>query len=174
MRISPILYILYILLLLWNGCGTNTHKPQHTELIIEPALRQFQWLIGKWSEISPDGVFCEIWSEGTPNTLYGMGYFIRESDTIFREEIQITCQEQNLYYLAKAEGQNKNETVSFKLIETTDSSWTFANPSHDFPQQITYMQLGNDSLIAEITGSNNGNPQQRVFRMKRMVPPLND
>jgi hypothetical protein len=44
----------------------------------------------------------------------------------------------------------------------------FENPAHDFPQFISYTKITTDSLVAEISGTKNGQARKQRFPMKRI------
>ena len=43
----------------------------------------------------------------------------------------------------------------------------FENPGHDFPKKISYTKITNDSLVAEISGQQQGKPASEKFAMKK-------
>ena len=57
--------------------------------------------------------------------------------------------------------------VTFKLISSDSNKLIFENPTHDFPQLITYRIVPPDSLIAEISGLINGEHHAQEFPMRR-------
>jgi len=49
----------------------------------------------------------------------------------------------------------------------TDTTLVFANPAHDYPQQITYTRSGTDSLVARIEGDRAGRRGPRTYSFRR-------
>ena len=68
-------------------------------------------------------------------------------------------------YTARPSGQAE---ASFTSTQVDDSSVTFANPQHDFPQRIGYRRRGADSLVARIEGDMGGKTKTIEFPMRRI------
>lgn len=72
-------------------------------------------------------------------------------------------------YLAQPGGA---AVTPFAASAITDSSVTFANPAHDFPQRIIYRRrAGGDSLYARIEGTRGTSVRGIDFPMKRVPCP---
>lgn len=50
----------------------------------------------------------------------------------------------------------------------SETQLVFENLKHDFPQIISYTKVTSDSLVAEISGTKNGQKQKQIFPMKRI------
>ena len=70
-----------------------------------------------------------------------------------------------LVYTALPSGQKE---ASFTSAQVTDSSLTFENPAHDFPQRIIYRRRGVDALVARIEGPGPNGPRGIDFPMNRV------
>lgn len=78
-------------------------------------------------------------------------------------------QEKNkLYYIPTVKNQNEGLPVRFAAKTISENQLVFENPQHDFPQIIAYTKITSDSLIAEISGTKNGQKRKQTFPMKRM------
>jgi len=62
-------------------------------------------------------------------------------------------------------------SVTFPVIEFTDSSLVFENRGHDFPQQIRYHRRTADSLYAAISGMVGGRSRTIKFEYGRTACP---
>lgn len=129
-------------------------------------LSKAKWLLGKWENDSPDGTLLEEWKQTDDSSYSGVSYFVQGSDTLFSEEIGLKLRGTELFYEARVSNQNDGQPIAFKLIEQADDKMVFENVSHDFPQQIRYLQKG-DSLLAEISGVQNGQERKEQFSMRR-------
>ena len=69
-----------------------------------------------------------------------------------------------LVYAARPSGQ---EPAEFESIAVTDSSITFENAAHDFPQRVIYRRLGADSLVARVEGTRGGRVRGTDFPYRR-------
>lgn len=134
----------------------------------EPAIKKAAWVLGKWqTEQSPDGQFTEIWTQKNDTLLVGHGVLMQGADTAFAEYLQIVQRGEDLFYVANVLGENNEEPVEFKLT-SADKALVFENPVHDFPQKISYIQLGADSMLAEVSAMENGQEQKESFALKRV------
>lgn len=74
---------------------------------------------------------------------------------------------EQLSYKANVRGQNDDKPVAFLLTETKENQLVFENPTHDYPQKISYTQVSKDSLVAEISGIQSGKPSSEKYIMLR-------
>lgn len=131
-------------------------------------LEQTNWLIGEWANHSDDGIFTETWVKENDSLLVGTSFFIVGVDTVFSENITLEQHGSELFYIPVISEQNDGQPIKFKLTSSNETKFIFENPSHDFPQQISYTKISNDSLVAEISGKINGEPRAETFPMKRV------
>jgi len=144
-----------ILILLFSVAATGRQdKP----------LNKARWLVGDW--VSKSGVH-EHWAVQNDSLFAGKSFFINGKDTMVMETIQLLQRGNELFYIPTVKNQNGGQPVSFKMIKLTDKEMEFENPGHDFPQKISYTQVGKDSLLAEISGMVNGVERSRLFPMTR-------
>lgn len=68
-----------------------------------------------------------------------------------------------LYLVAAGEG----PVIAFVRITANDSTWTFENTEHDFPQRISYTVNG-DALNASISGPGQDGEMRFDFNLKRV------
>ncbi|MGK4567578.1 DUF6265 family protein [Flavobacterium sp. 3HN19-14] len=101
------------------------------------------------------------------STLIGSSFFIQNKDTVFAEQIALEERDGELTYIPTVSEQNEGKPVAFKMTSSTKNQMIFENPSHDFPQKITYNLVGKDSLIAEISGIKGGTQSAETFKMKK-------
>ncbi|MDI1255101.1 MAG: DUF6265 family protein [Flavobacterium sp.] len=125
------------------------------------------WLIGDWENISNEGTLLESWEKKNDSTLIGTSFFIQNKDTVFAEQIALEEREKELFYIPTVSDQNNGKPVAFKMTSATEKQVVFENPSHDFPQKITYNLIKKDSLVAEISGFQGGKMHSEVFKMKK-------
>ncbi|MFN5371308.1 MAG: DUF6265 family protein, partial [Bacteroidia bacterium] len=99
--------------------------------------------------------------------LKGFGLAMNNRDTIFYEKLEINCDVTPPIYTSWVANQNKGVGIQFKLTSATDTSWTFENPNHDFPQKITYLKLANNKLEAFVSGIEKGLQRKEHFFFNR-------
>src|SRR6476620_6834450 len=128
-------------------------------------LKKMDWLIGTWEQKLPEGILSEEWKKENDSTYSGKSFFIKEKDTIHMESIVLTQKNDELLYIPTVKGQNNDEPVTFKLTSDTENSYSFENPSHDYPQKITYKKVSDNNLLATISGKQNGKTSQESYPM---------
>jgi hypothetical protein len=126
------------------------------------------WLSGTWQVGQGVQQRFESWQPEHDSLLYGRSYRVNGKDTIVAETIVLSRRNARLWYIPTVAGQNKGQAVPFGSTTVTARQLVFVNPAHDFPQQITYTRIGNDSLLAEISGTLKGQPRRVQFPMKRV------
>lgn len=118
---------------------------------------------------STEGSFYESWTEGKENELLGTSYFLKNGDTLFKEQIRLVQEEQQLFYIPSVSNQNEGKAIRFAAIKLSDQELLFENKTHDFPQRISYQPLGTDSLLAVVSGHDpERGERQEAFPMKRI------
>ena len=132
------------------------------------ALHNAKWMLGTWENKTSRGSVFETWTMENDRAFLAKSYKIQEADTILFETVQLIIENNQLFYIPKVVNQNEGKPVRFSMTSMSDSSMTFENPIHDFPQIITYSKIGRDSLVATISGIRNGKESKRYFRMKRV------
>ena len=131
-------------------------------------IHKTDWLIGNWQRVSKEGTLTEAWTQLNDSTFAGRSFFISNGDTLSSELISLEQRNGKLYYIPTLADQNDGKAVVFTITSLTDSSATFENPEHDFPQKIDYRFQKPDSLIAEVSAVMNGNQKTINFRMGRV------
>jgi len=127
-----------------------------------------KWLIGSWKNQSAKTVDIETWKKLNDSTFIGRSYSLTGADTVSSEHIQLEQHKGKLYYIPMVKNQNGGKAVTFTLTSSNNKHLVFENPEHDFPQKITYTQITNDSLVAEISGTRKGRQKAIQFPMKRV------
>lgn len=130
-------------------------------------IKAARWLLGNWENNSADGNLSETWKKINDSTFQAQSYFIKEKDTLHFETITLQQKGEQLTYSAAVKGQNEDKPVSFKLTTGTEKQLVFENPKHDYPQKISYTQITPDSLVAQISGMQQGKPSSEQFSMKK-------
>jgi len=130
-------------------------------------LSKAEWLIGTWENKSPYGDLSESWQKENDSIFKGQSFFIKGKDTIHSESIVLSEIAGKVKYSPQVKGQNDDKPVDFTMTLANDRQLVFENPLHDFPQKITYTKITADSLVAEISGKQQGKPMSEKYPMKR-------
>ena len=130
-----------------------------------PTVAQnFDWLIGQWHYPAGDHLFSEKWEKNSAGMLKGEGYLIKDGDTIFTEKLSIVQLSGISYYIAAPQGQ---APVKFILTSDNEDKYIFENPQHDFPQKIEYRRTSDSTVIATVSGVENGVDKSTEYRFTR-------
>ena len=130
-------------------------------------IKVANWLLGNWENKASDGNLTETWKKVNDSTFQAQSYYIKENDTLHFETITMQQKGEELTYSAAVKGQNNDKPVAFKLTTQTEKQLVFENPKHDYPQKISYTQITSDSLVAKISGIQQGKPSSEQFSMKK-------
>lgn len=130
-------------------------------------MQSFDSWIGTWTENQADGVFKEAWTKDSDTLFLGASSMVSGKDTLFQENIRLVLRGKDIFYIPTVPGQNQDKPVEFKLIASSDKSWTFENKAHDFPKQIIYSLNNPNSITATIQGTENNRSKKFSFHLKR-------
>ena len=93
-------------------------------------------LLGVWEGIQGSGIYHEEWRWISDNSLEGRAYMVKKGEIINPENLKIVIEDDEVYYVADV---SHNEApVRFRMTSFSETILVFENPSHDFPQKITY------------------------------------
>src|SRR6476620_8959519 len=130
-------------------------------------LHVADWLIGSWENQMEEGRLTETWEKVNDSLYSGKSYLIKDKDTLDNEVIHLMQKGNDLFYIPIVKGQNNDQPVVFSSTSASASQMVFVNPKHDFPQKITYRKVNNDSLVAEISGLDQGRSARETYPMSR-------
>lgn len=131
-------------------------------------IQKAEWLIGTWENKTQKGSIFETWTKSGENEFSGKSYSVKDKDTIIFENIRLLQENKKLFYIPAVKNQNNGLPVRFAAKSISENQLVFENPQHDFPQIIAYTKITSDSLIAEISGTKNGQNRKQTFPMKRV------
>ena len=120
-------------LILLNSCNEKTK------------LSKPSFIIGSWERLNDElgNSTFENWN----SDFTGIGYTLKNSDTVFKENLSII--ELNDTLFLEVTGVNENPTL-FKFTNQHNTSFTCENKLNEFPKEINY-RIENDSLKASVS-----------------------
>jgi hypothetical protein len=130
-------------------------------------LEKANWFLGEWKNPTPNAHFTENWIKKNDSTFSAQSFVTIKKDTVFYENIVLEQKNDSLFYIVSVKDQNKGKPVSFYLSSSSSNRLVFENPKHDYPNKISYTKITNDSVFAEIFGTQNGKEMREAFPMKR-------
>lgn len=156
--------------LFFANCNHTKTEVAHKEILQLP-----NWFVGTWQNKTVDGTFTENWIQANDTLYSAISTVIVGNDTVFYEQINLQNILDEWHYIVSVKNQSSNASVinsekpvAFKLSSATATQLIFDNPEHDFPTKITYTQINNDSIVADISGIVKGNLKKEIFPMKRI------
>ena len=154
-KISLILLLLLTILSCKKGEKTNL-------------LNEIDWLIGTWENNSDKGNLLEIWKKENDSVYSGQSFYIKAKDTLHFESIQLKQISDSLLYSSSVKGQDNDLALDFKLTSKSQNQFVFENPKNDYPKKIVYKLITKDSLVAIISGIQQGKTSSETFSMKKI------
>ena len=154
--------ICYIVLITFFFSCQKAEKATSFEKLVK-----MSWLLGQWENKMDDGIVSESWKKKNDSTFVAQAYFIKEKDTLHSESIELLQKGEDLFYIPIVKGQNNDKAVAFKLTKSTENEFTFENPTHDYPQKIVYKMQNATSLVATISGKQQGKVSSESYPMKK-------
>ena len=128
-----------------------------------PAARidDLGWLSGRWVSAARGNWTEETWSTPRSGMMLGFSRSEREDVGGEFEFLRIAPgPDGRLAYIAQPGGR---APVAFRLVRHDESSATFENAEHDYPQRIRYQRFGR-SLVATISSIDGSGERSWSFR----------
>ena len=151
--------ITFILLLLTIVSCKNSEATEKDK------IKTANWLIGNWENKSEQGTLSENWKITNDSTFSATSYFIKGKDTLHFETISLAQKGETLTYNALVKGQNNDKSVAFPSTILTPQQLVFENPTHDYPQKISYTKGQSNTVVIEISGVQQGKASSEKFVM---------
>lgn len=131
-------------------------------------LDKAKWILGNWEKKDSLGTLTESWQTLNDSTFSGESYYITSNkDTVHKETIELIQNSDFLLYNATVKGENNDGTITFQMTESTDSLLVFENPKHDYPQKIRYQLNKDNSIIATVSGKQNGKESSEGYLIQK-------
>ncbi len=109
-----------------------------------------EYLPGTWR--INDKEQYEVWSRDEDgHSLSGRGYTLTNETEVVSEYLSISFRENQWCYEAQVSGQNDGKPVPFYWKPSGKDTYVFENPSHDFPQRLTYEIKSANTMIVHVT-----------------------
>lgn len=156
--------MLVLLLIILSSClrYRDSDKQEHS-FNLQTAI----WIIGSWEAGDTNGKSVESWQQVNDSLFEGRSMWIQAGDTSVIEQLTLARTGDSIFYSALVSGQNDGKPIRFKLVELTDSTMAFENSAHDFPNEIRYTLQLTDSLIAIVSGLQQGKETSIRIGMQR-------
>lgn len=147
-----------------NSLPEDTHQ---TGVQNYSDIEKAGWLIGSWQNVSENEISAEIWEKKNDSVFIAKSFVLVNKDTVFSESIRIEQRGNSLFYIPTVKEQNQGHAVEFVLVSSNEDQLVFENLKHDFPQKISYTKITHDSIVAEISGIEEGKQKSILFPFTR-------
>lgn len=124
------------------------------------------FLSGCWELQHGNRISHEQWMSSLGGLMVGGGRTVVNG--VAREWVAFTISLRDGRLVFAAQPGGRPATL-FEVTSLTDTSVHFANPQHDFPQRISYLRRGADSLLARIEGGDGESLRGIDFPMRRVA-----
>ncbi len=132
-------------------------------------LEKANWMLGEWEKTDSLGTLREIWERLDDSTYIGLSYYIQnKKDTLHNEQVELMQNGEHLIYSATIKGENNDSPIPFQMTKDEDSLLVFENPKHEYPQKIQYKLKKNGSLVATVSGKQNGKNSAENYPMNKV------
>ncbi|MDJ0938529.1 MAG: DUF6265 family protein [Woeseiaceae bacterium] len=140
--------------------------PANTAAADDISIDQLAWLAGCWAMDGRDPGSVEHWLAPAGGAMLGISRVVRDGRMVSFEFMRIEeTADGVLRFIAAPVGQ---APTAFWLEQIEQSSATFANPDHDFPQRIHYERAG-DRLLGRASASTDTGEVKLDFPMTRIA-----
>lgn len=137
-----------------------------TSALAQDAPAPPAWMAGCWKLDGADAGSVEQWMAPAAGQMMGMSRTLRRGKLAEFEFLQIRANaEGKLDYVAQPQGRPPS---AFSLKEQGPQSVLFENPTHDFPQRISYAREGL-AMKARIEGMRNGQLRGIDFAFRKIA-----
>jgi hypothetical protein len=116
------------------------------------------WLAGHWCGTQGGAAIEELWLE-RGGQLLNLSTTTLDDELVSFEYARIEARAGGVVFVAQPGGA---APVEFALVEAAARRVVFANPAHDFPQQVSYWR-DDGGLHAEIVGAGEEGEQRVAF-----------
>lgn len=163
------IHISIIAILLLSIVSCNKHDANGNIIKDYEELEKANWMLGEWEKTDSLGTLREIWERLDDSTFVGLSYYIQnKKDTLHNEQVELMQDGEHLIYTTTIKGENNDSPIPFQMTKDEDSLLVFENPKHEYPQKIQYKLMKNGSLIATISGKQNGKNSAENYSMNKI------
>lgn len=158
------------LVVIFGSCKNKEQTSVKNEAIPKnnyDKIEQLKWLIGNWTNKSPEQQSYESWTQKNDSTLTAYSYTTVLNDTVFQENMIVEQNPDGVSLIVSVPNQNDEKPVTFKLLPIKKGVFTFVNEQHDFPNKISYTNPKKDSIHAWVEGQIDSIYKKIDFYFKR-------
>lgn len=141
-------------------------RPPHAAAAIAATIDRVAWIGTSWSGTAAQVTTEERWTPPASGAMMATARTMRNGAVGSYEFLCIAERDGSLAYVAMPDG--RTTPTVFMLTALTDTSATFENPAHDYPQLIRYARTPEGHLQTTIAGTNGA--RARTVRLEPARP----
>ena len=149
----PIILLVAFVLVIASGCGPTENEFRDS----------FRWISGKWTTTESEIQKVENWM-WNKHRFEGIGYHLKDGDTVFREFLFLEQYETQIGYSAVF---GDNGPFTFPLSHSDGQVFVFQNEDHDFPSQVIYRLDSDSSITITLIGNGNPSKEEQSYQLVR-------
>lgn len=115
-------------------------------------LSELKFLIGTWKVENKESY--ENWEKIGHSQYNGSVFKLNDSIKKIKETLALKLKNGNIVYEATVPDQNEGKTIAFELNHVADDTFSFENPTHDFPKKIQYIIIDKNKIRIKVLGDN--------------------
>lgn len=143
----------------------STSSAQEADSLV---FKKLYLLHGKWTMKTKTGTVVEEWRKINNHQLEGVGFFVKNNDTIVSEKLALNLNSAGIFYISTVEKQNNKQPILFTLTTYKNTAFIFENIQHDYPKRIVYNLISSDSLNAFIDNGVDDTKRRQYFFYKKI------
>jgi hypothetical protein len=132
-------------------------------------LAQLSWLEGCWRGEVNYREFREHWLPLRGNLLVGISHTVLGGKTSGFEYLRLENRADGIYYVVVSGGTTETALKFQKAeVDGENTTFVFANPALEFPQQLSYRRQPDGWLYVTLDGKVSGAERQVIYPMRRI------
>ena len=133
------------------------------------AFKNLYALEGTWIMKTKQGnIIGEQWVKVNDNYLKNKGFYIKGTDTVVTETVELRKEKNEINYISTVVNQNNNQPVAFRLTSSENNTYLFENLQHDFPKRIVYQFTTDKTIHAWIDAGKDGPAERQDFYYEKV------
>jgi len=125
------------------------------------------FLTGSWKGTINGGEWEAVYTSPSAGEMLSANKEIRDGRVVMIEFEHFRSVDGEVVLTPFPYGKRSSTTFTLKSLDRGHRTAVFANPEHDFPQEITYRRVDDGRLVIDVVGVQNDAPLQLTIDLKR-------
>jgi hypothetical protein len=142
--------VVYYAVICLTACNNSASKPETNNASSIQSV--FDKLVGTWQ--NKNATSFERWTKKLDGSFQSVVFSINGKDTLWNERASIYPENGGWVFENAVKDENEGKAVKFTSSALSKNSVQFSNPAHDFPTDINYTIVDENTVHAFIVGPN--------------------